>query len=134
MIVLLIAVVLIVPVQRCTVRNPARGYAEKWESFKQKEKAAKGHSSSERTVFVVFRGTKIVPAESPSRAGGDTRARAPKLIWARETPRFFRSEDRHAADPKTAAALDFHSSATLERELPWQAVQTRDPSRQPTPR
>jgi len=28
---LLIAVVLIVPVHRCTVRNPARGYAEKWD-------------------------------------------------------------------------------------------------------
>src|SRR6266404_6726483 len=56
------------------------------------------------------------------------------LIAARERQRFLRNGDRPAEDPKMAAASDFHRSAPLGREPPWQAVQTRDPSRQPTPR
>src|SRR5437870_2536277 len=141
-ILLLVAVVLIVPVHRCTVRNPARGYAEKSGNVLNRRKPRRRKApltSSERTVFVF-----LVPsvgqrsfqraAESPSRTGGDTRARAPKLIWARERQRFLRNGDRPAEDPKMAAASDFHSSAPLEREPPWQAVQTRAPSRQPTPR
>src|SRR6266853_4449749 len=90
-ILLLVAVVLIVPVHRCTVRNPARGYAKKWKCFKQKEtKSAKSpFSSSERTVFVSlvsFVGQRSFQraAESPSRTGSDTRARAPKTLFGRE--------------------------------------------------
>jgi hypothetical protein len=66
---------------------------ENWERFKQKEtKAAKSpFSSSERTVFVslvssVGQRSLRRAAESPSRTGGETRARAPKTyLGARDS-------------------------------------------------